>query len=625
MTQSLQGCAGKQLRVHLGRREASVQQVSDDLFWDYLGGVGYAARLLYDELDAGIDPLGPSNKMVVATGPLSLNGIPGGGSVMLCFKSPLTGGWAESRCGSDFGPDLKRAGFDHIIIEGQADEPVYLVVDNSEIDFRPAGHLLGKTVTERTEIVGEELGGQRYSFLCIGPAGENLVRFATAMVGDRAAGRCGAGAVLGAKNLLGIAVRGDHVVEAAEPARFQEVLRRTFREIRENPMSSGFREFGTVGDLGGNDEAGDWPTKNWQANSWGRGNELYDRFEKNNLIGSFGCYRGCALACGRRVHVENGAYRTPEHGGAEYESISCFTAYVLNDDMDAAVHSTHLCNEYGLDTISAGSMIAFAMECAEHGLLSHADTGDMDLSWGNAEVLPVLVKQMATREGLGDLLADGVRIAADRIGPDAEPFAIHAKGLEGPAHDPRSGKALAVTYATANRGMCHIHPVEAMAWDAGKMDFGLQGYGLADPEGVGRWDEAGKGEMTKLLQDGLILPDILGTCKFYMYAGVTLDHWADILSALIGEDVDGEALLRVGERTINLQRLFNLREGFTTGDDTLPERVLELPAFGAFSEETACVVEDLDSMLREYYEARNWDADSGGPTVAKQEELGLVS
>ncbi len=379
-----------------------------------------------------------------------------------------------------------------------------------------------------------------------------------------------------------------------------------------------------MGDLGGNDEAGDWPTKNWQANAWGKGAELYDRFERNNLIRSFGCYRGCAMACGRLVHVKDGPFETPEHGGAEYESVSCFTAYVLNDDMDAAVHSTYLCNEYGLDTISTGAAIAFAMECYEKDLLSDPQVGDLDLSWGNAHVLPILVNQIAMRDGVGDLLADGVRVAADAIGPEAEAFAIHAKGLEGPAHDPRSGKALAVTYATANRGMCHIHPVEAMAWDSGKMDFGLQEYGLADPEEIDRWDEAGKGNMTKLLQDALVLPDIVGTCKFYMYAGMTLGHLAEILSALTGQEVDGEELLRVGERTLNLQRLFNAREGFSTADDILPTRVLEMPSFGPFSEEPACAVRDLESMLNEYYEARGWDAETGRPTVAKQEELGLI-
>ncbi len=624
MTKPLQGCAGKQLRIDLGRRETSVEIVSPDLFWDYVGGVGYAARLLYDELGSGVDPLGPKNKMVLATGPLSLNEVPGGGSIMLCFKSPLTGGWGESRCGSDFGPDLKRAGFDHVIIEGRATEPVYVILNDGDVAFRPGEHLLGKTITEKTELVKQELPEGRFSFMCIGPAGENLVRFATAMVGDRAAGRCGAGAVLGYKNLLGIAVGGDHVVEAADPGRFQTVLRETFRDVKQDPMSSGFREFGTVGDLGANDEAGDWPTKNWQANAWGNGAALYDRFERNNLIRSYGCYRGCTMACGRHVHVEDGPFETPEHGGAEYESISCFTAYVLNDDMDAAVHSTYLCNEYGLDTISAGGAIAFAMECYEKGLLSDLQVGDLDLSWGNAEVLPILVKQIAMRYGVGDLLADGVRVAADRIGPEAEAFAIHAKGLEGPAHDPRSGKALAVTYATANRGMCHIHPVEAMAWDSGKMDFGLQQYGLVDPEEIDRWHEAGKGEMTRLLQDALVLPDIVGTCKFYTYAGVTLDRLAQILSALTGEEVNGEELLRVGERTLNLQRLFNAREGFSTAQDALPTRVLEMPSFGPFNEEPACAVQDLESMLKEYYAARGWDAETGRPTQAKQEELGLI-
>jgi aldehyde:ferredoxin oxidoreductase len=268
-------------------------------------------------------------------------------------------------------------------------------------------------------------------------------------------------------------------------------------------------------------------------------------------------------------------------------------------------------------------MIAFVMECFEKGLFKETDLQGLDLSWGNAEVLPMMVKKIACREGIGNVLAEGVRNAAEQIGNGAPQFAIHVKGLEGPAHDPRSGKALAITYATGNRGMCHIHPVEAMAWDRGKLDWGLMKYGVPDPNNVERWDESGKGAVVALLQDGLALPDIVGTCKFYMYGGVTIDHWAEMLSALTGWDMDGQELLKISERVINLQRLFNIREGITAKDDQLPQRVRAVPTFGKYSTEDACGVHDLNGMLQEYYQARGWDAESGAPNPEKLLELGL--
>lgn len=633
MTQQVAGYAGRQLRVDLGSGTMRVEQLDPVLLRMYLGGVGYAARLLFDELPQGIDPLDPAALLVVATGPLSLNKIPGGGSVELCFKSPLTGLWGEARAGGDFGPDLKRAGFDFLVIHGRAERPVYLLVDSGKATLRPATHMQGRTISEKRAILAQELPPSRCSTMIIGPGGENGVRFATVMVDDRAAGRCGAGAVLGSKNLLAVAVTGAGEVAPAHPDLLRERLRQAFTVLKESPVSAAFRESGTIGDIPSNDDGGDWPTKNWQSNSWGKGTELFDSYKKNNFLRGYPCYRGCSIACGRKVHVGAGRYKTPEHGGAEYESISCFTAYVLNEDMDAAVHSTWQCNELGIDTISTGSAIAFAMECAEKGLLGPKDLAGRDgkttldaheLRWGNGEVLPALVGMIARREGIGDLLAEGVRAAAKKIGRGSESFAIHVKGLEGPAHDPRCGKALALTYGTGSRGMCHIHPVEAMAWDRGKMDWGLQPYGLRDPQSLDRWDEEGKGRDVKVLQDGLTLPDILGTCKFFMYAGITVEIWAGLLGALTGWECTAEELLRVGERSINLQRLFNAREGATPADDRLPERVLAVPSFGKYAQEPACAIRDYEGMLKEYYAARGWDPVSGLPDRATRERLGLA-
>jgi aldehyde:ferredoxin oxidoreductase len=623
MEENVPGYAGRLVRVLLDRGETKVEALDPAILRKYLGGTGWAARFLYDEQPAGVDPLGPESRLLFSTGPLSANNIPGGGSVELCFKSPLTGGWGESRSGSDFGPDLRRAGFDHIVVQGRSSHPVYLLVHDGKASLKPASHLSGKKVSEKIAAIRSELPEGRFSIGCIGPGGENLVRYAGVMFGDRAAGRTGAGAVLGSKNLLAVAVGGSADVRPLDHSRLRDVLRRVHDVLRQNPAAVAFHDNGTIGDLAGNDDKGDWPTKNWQSNSWGKGAELYDRYEDRNFIGPYPCYRGCAISCGRKVHVPDGPWQTREHGGAEYESISCFTAYVMNEDVDAAVYSTFLCNEYGIDTISAGSAIAFAMECAEAGLLPAKDIGNLDLRWGNGSVLPTLVQMIALRRGLGDLLADGVRAAAARIGKGAERFAVHVKGLEGPAHDARSGKALAISYGTGNRGMCHIHPVEAMAWDSGKVDWGLQPHGLPDPQTVDRWAEAGKGEPVRLLQDALSLPDILGTCKFFMYAGVTVEHWAEMLSAITGWTIDGNDLLEVSERVATLQRLFNIREGMGRADDELPARARAVPLFGKYRTEPDCAIKDYEGMLREYYAARGWDPKTGVPTAGTLQRLGL--
>jgi aldehyde:ferredoxin oxidoreductase len=623
MSEDLCGYFGKQLRVSLDTKETRVEQIDSAVLKKYLGGVGYGARVLYDEIEKGIDPLSPDNKIIFATSPLTANNIPGGGSIMLCFKSPLTHIWGESRCGGDFGPDLRRAGYDALIIEGRAPEPVFLVINDDDVSLRPAGHMVGEKVTAKVDKIRNELSDPKISVMCIGPAGEKLVKIATVMLGHRAAGRCGAGAVMGSKNLMGIAVKGSRQAKVANPEKMKTAIKNAMNILRESETAAGFKEHGTPGDMGPNDAAGDWPTKNWHSNSWGKGEELYDKFFEHHLVKNNGCYRGCPIACGRIAEVKTGKFKTPAHEGSEYESLSAFTAFVLNENIEAAIHSTYLCNEYGIDTISAGALIAFAMECYENGILTKEDVAGMELSWGNPDVLPELVRMISLREGIGDTLAEGVKVASEKIGKGSEEFAIHGKGLEAPAHDPRSGKALAVTYGTASRGLCHIQPLEGMAYDSGKLDWGLTAYGIPDPNTVERWDEKGKGQIVKVLQDGLVLPDILNTCKFFMYAGITLDNLAELLSASTGWDINGGDLLEVGERVLNLQRLFNMREGLSRKDDILPERIKQRPAFGFYEKEDQCAIKDFEGMLDEYYEARKWDLKTGVPSKEKLKELGI--
>jgi aldehyde:ferredoxin oxidoreductase len=621
---TLYGYAGKILRVNLTNKSFTSEDVKEGDACLYLGGAGLAARILYEELPKGIDPLSPGSKIIFATGPLTATFAPGSGSVDVCFKSPLTGVWGESRAGSDWGPILKKAGYDLVIIEGRSDEQVYLSIDNGNISVKNASSLIGLSTSQKTLFLKKELGND-FEIASIGPAGENGVLYSTVMFGDgsRAAGRTGAGAVLGSKNLLAIAVRGNGKIKIAKENEFHSVCRESIDKLLGNPGNLGLKTDGTTGDLGKCDNAGDWPTKNWRSNSWGKGQELYDQFKKNNLVGPHACYKGCILFCGRMAKVYSGKWKTPVHEGTEYESISAFTAFIMNDNVDAAVHATYLCNEYGLDTISAGAVTAFAMECYEKGILTSVDLDGLEMDWGNMDSTVSLLQKIVQRKGIGDLFAKGVVRASQAIGKGSEEFAVNVKGLEGPAHDPRSGKALSLTYGVGNIGMSHIHPIEGMAYDAYKVDFGLIPYGLKDPNEVDRFEEEGKGKASKILHDFGIIPDVIGLCKFYIYAGLTPDDLAKELSALTGWEIDGKELLKTGERIYNLERMFDVREGINRKDDELPQRVKNIPEFGKYASVPESAIKNYDLMLEEYYEARGWD-NQGIPTEEKLAELGLA-
>jgi aldehyde:ferredoxin oxidoreductase len=604
---TLYGYAGKLLRIDLSREKVFIEGVNPETLRKFMGGVGYAAHLLYNELPAAIDPLSPENKLIFATGPLTGTSAPGSGSIEVCFKSPLTGIWGEARAGGEWGGALKKAGYDFLVIEGKAREAKYIVIQDGKVEIRPAEILLGKSSSQKEDILRKkELKDEHFEFVEIGLAGENLVNLACIMSNARAFGRGGAGAVMGAKNLLAIAVKGTGEIPIAHPGEFASACKEYNKKVLEVTAGRGMAPDGTTGLLVGCDSVGDIPTKNWRSNSWGKGEEIYARFRKNNLVKAANCHKGCVLRCKRICKVDSGRWKTPVHEGGEYETMSAFTFFTFSEDVDAAVHADYLCNEFGLDTISTGAVISFAMDCYENGIISDVAGDGLDLSWGNAETIITLVNKIASKDGLGALLGKGVRQAAKELGNGADKLAVHIKGLEGPAHDPRSGKALAVTYALGNRGMCHIHPINAAAYDSRKTNFGLIPYGLTDPQTLDRWEEKGKGKEAKLLQDFGIIPDVLGICKFYIFRGVGPAELGRLLSTLTGWDINGQEVLTIGERVYNLQRKFNVREGIRKADDLLPERCLQMPEFGKYASTPECQIKDAVSMIEECYKARGW-------------------
>lgn len=627
MPKTLYGYSGGMLRVDLSTGKISKEVLDEALVESYVGGTGYAARLLWDELKPGIDPLGPENKLVISTGPLTGTLTPCSGSVEFCFKSPLTNIFGESRAGGRLGPKLKFAGYDFVIIEGKAEEPVYIYINDGEATIKDAAHLWGKTVHETTDILLEETGDPEASVACIGPGGEKLVRFASVMVDyDRAAGRCGGGAVLGSKKVKGIVVNGSGEIPIARPEKFYEAAFEAVQAVRKRAQDR-LGKLGTIGGVAVLNAAGALPTRNFQS-CYFKGAEKMSGEELANkyLIKRRACF-ACPIGCGRYVWVPGGPFETPPHEGAEYETADMMGIQAMVDSLEALIKASYMCNNYGVDTISTGNLIAFAMEAFEKGLITERDTGGLKLRWGDPDAVISLVEMISKRVGLGELLAEGVKRASEKLGGRAEDFACHGKGLEIPAHDARgTTKSLAIQYAVGNpRGGCHSEPVWPAIWDFAQTDPGLKEFGLPWPP-PSRFAETNVDRALgyKLLIEFGELAGVLGICRFALNAAedrnLNPKKLSNLASAATGRDFSPLDLLKVSERAYNLKRCFNVREGVGRKDDKLPKRLMEPLATGPTKGQK---VEDLDGMLDEFYQVMGWDQATGIPTKAKLEELGL--
>jgi aldehyde:ferredoxin oxidoreductase len=619
------GFAGKLLRVNLTSGEFKVEELDKNELRKYMGCVGYAARLLYQEMPGGIDPLSPEAKVVLATGAVTGTLCPSGGSYEVCYKSPLTGTWNQARSGGAFGPKLKYAGFDFVVIEGKAEEPVYVYIHDGEAEIKPAKHLWGLNVEETTDTLIRELDDPEISVAAIGQAGENGVLYA-ALINDRgrAAGRGGIGAVFGSKNLKAVVVNGRGGIKVARPKEFAEAVEKAEQWLKNYPFGS-IPSLGTVGLVSLNNSLGILPTKNFQTAYFEKADQISgELLNRKYQIKRRACY-GCSFACGRYTSVGSGKFSTPPMEGPEYETVDMLGPICGVADLEAIIRGNYLCNVYGLDTISTGMSIAFAMECYEKGLLTDRDTEGMPLRWGDGEVMVKLVEKIAHREGIGALLAQGVKRMAEQLGPAAEEAAIHVKGLELPAHEPRSeSKVLAVQYAVSPRGACHMHPNWASTWDFGQLDCGMKEFGLPWPPAGIQDESPQKGIVYRYVALQGEISEILGACIFYSWGTegscITPQLYAEIVSALTGWDVTAAELVTAAERSWNLKRCFNAREGFTRKDDKLPGRFSQAipdgPSAGAR-------VENLDAMLDAYYEAMGWDRQTGLPAPEKLRELGL--
>ncbi|MBL7183535.1 MAG: aldehyde ferredoxin oxidoreductase family protein [Anaerolineae bacterium] len=605
---------GKLLWVDLDSEQWQVTEVAPDQVRHYLLGSGLAAKILLDRLQPQLDPLDPANPLLMVNGLLTGTFALTASRVSVCGRSPLTGIWCESVAGGYWGPELRFAGYDGVAFTGRAEKPVYLWIHDGQVELRPASSLWGLDSQETAQRV-RDATDPKALVACVGPAAENGVLIAGVMFlgnGARTAGRGGMGALMASKNLKAVAVKGSQRPEYYDREGLRSSVREDTAWIKEN--SVGLSEFGTAGGVPATEVFGDLPIKNWLLGSWEEGaNKTSGQTIVATMLDKhYRCF-ACPIACGKEIKITEGPYAGLEGHGPEYETLAAFGALLLNDDLQAIVKADQLCNRYGLDTISTGAVVALAMEAYEKGLLTAEDTGGLELEWGNAEAILQLVEQIARRQGLGDVLADGVKAAAERLGPQAEEMAIHAKGLALAMHDPRAFVDMAVNYATANRGGCHL---EALSYWRG---YGLEWEEWGQAGEHDRLDSAGKARVAYDFQNYLSVYNALGLCKFIIKGLVGPETVVEWLNLALGWDWDTDDLIRAGERLFNLKRMINLRLGVTRADDTLPRRLL---THARPSGSAAGVLPDLETMLEEYYQLRGWTAE-GIPTDEKLRGLGL--
>ncbi|MEM3012123.1 MAG: aldehyde ferredoxin oxidoreductase family protein [Candidatus Hadarchaeales archaeon] len=608
---------GKILRVDLSRGKIAEEEIKETEFRKFLGCRGLGARYLF-EVRKGIDPLGPENKLIFMTGLLTGTGFPTAGRYDVVSKSPQTGFYGHSNSAGMWGVDFKRTGFDGIIFEGISPKPVYLLVEDGRAELRDAAHLWGKGVHETTRMLKEELG-ERFNISCIGPAGENLVRYASILNDhNRAAGRCGMGTVMGSKKLKAVAARGTKKVEVADPDRMKELTREVIELANQSMLKTSLETFGTNSGFDLVNAVGGMPTRNWQEGVFPAGDKINGpSLADKVLVGTKGCYV-CPIHCARLSEVKSGPYACKTEG-PEYESVGALGSMCGVDSMEAVTYAHHLCNDYGMDTISTGSSIAFAMECFEKGILTKEDTGGLELRFGDADLMVRLVHMIARREGIGNLLAEGTKRMSEKLGRGSERFAMHSKGLEFAAYDPRAAKIVGLSYATSNRGGCHINAYVQLQAFIGA-PHPILPEDIRDPFFDPLSEDPILGRVVKETEDAYAAVEGLGVCKFLAWM-VTADKVAEAVSAATGwKDFDEREFRKCGERIYNLERMFNVREGLNRSHDSLPKRLLEEPHSSGPS---AGQVVHLEPMLDAYYQYRGWDK-NGVPTREKLAELELL-
>ena len=602
----MNGWMGKILRVDLTSGKISTESLDPNLAKDYLGARGLGTKYMFDEVDPKVDPLSPGNKLIFAPGPFSGTFAPSAGRYNVVTKGPLTGTIAASNSGGTFGPELKYAGYDMLIVEGKAKAPVYLWIKDDQVEIRDATHVWGKNVLDTTDLLHAETDVDA-KVACIGPAGETLSLMASVMNDmHRAAGRTGVGAVMGSKNLKAVAVRGSLPISVADPKAFTEAVLKARKVVMDHPVGgAGLRLYGTDVLVNILNSVGALPTANFQDGHYDKADKVGGETLSATLLQRpKGCF-SCIISCGRVTKVTNPKY-AGEGEGPEYETAWGFGPDSLIDDLDAVTKANYYCNELGLDCISMGSTIACAMEMFHRGIITLKDTEGLELDFGNAEAMVEAVRLTGLGQGFGKKLAQGSYRLAEMYGHPE--LSMSVKKQEMAAYDPRGVQGIGLNFATNNRGGCHV-----------------RGYSVA-PEVLGvpfKVDKDtidGKPALVALFQNLTAALDSSGACLFFTFGGGA-EELAAMLSGLTGVSYTADSFIKTGERIWNLERLWNLRAGFTAKDDTLPPRMLHEPIKTGASKGS---VSRLPEMLPEYYHLRGWD-ENGVPTKEKLVDLALAS
>ncbi|MCS7115496.1 MAG: aldehyde ferredoxin oxidoreductase family protein [Nitrososphaerota archaeon] len=605
---------GKILKADLSSGTLTVEPANEDVAKKYLGGKGYSVHLLYQYLKgyeseglspADIDPLGPENVLIFSTGPgTGIAGFPSSGRHhVMALKSPLTGSVGSANSGGEWGAFLKFSGFDMVVVEGVSEKPVYLSIVDGKAELRDASGLWGKNVFDTCRILRRKVGGKNTSVACIGPAGENCVNMACIMNDEhRAAGRTGLGAVMGSKKLKAIVVSGDQKVPVADAKKFSEVSKRCLDALRKNAVTGqGLPTYGTSILINIVNTAGALPYRNWQTGVNPDAEKISgETLAETYLVDRRACW-GCPIGCGRVTSVKSGPFQVLASEGPEYESVWALGSSTAVKDLDAVVKANHFCDELGLDPISMGSTIAAAMELNEKGFIPKEDLQGLDLRFGNAAAMVEAVWRTAHKTGFGKYLALGSKKLCEIYGHPE--FSMSVKGLEMPAYDSRAVKGIGLNYATANRGGCHV------------TGYTISTEVLGIPEKTDPLKPEGKAKWVKIFQDFTCVVNSTVNCLFTTFA-LGVKDYAELLSAVTGWDLTEDALMRIGERIYNLERVIINKFGFDAKDDTLPKRLLEEPMPEGPAKGH---VTELEKMKEEYYKLRGWV--NGIPTEQKLKEL----
>ena len=604
------GYAGRVLYVDLDTGKTRVESLNMDYAKKYIGGIGLGMRLWQDNSKAGVDPLSPENPLVLAIGPISGTMFPtAGNGHAFVAKSPATFGAGEAVAHGTFGAEMKRAGYDAVILKGKSEKPVYLWIDDDSVQLLDASNLMGKSPSETEDAIKDELGDYYIRVASIGLAGEKLSRIACIInEKTRAAGRTGLGAVMGSKNLKAIAVRGTRDIVPAKPDEFMDMVKE-FHERMKGPAAQKYRTLGTPENILVHNALYCMPTRNYNNAHFEGADRVSGEVLNEKFVAKIIACSSCAMRCEHEVVIPEGPYKGTMTR-MEYETLWAMGPYCGIDKLDAIIKGMELANYYGLDAISAGVIVGFAMDCYENGLLSQQDFGGLDAQFGNSEALLQILEKMGKREGIGEVLADGVRIAAQKIGKGAEKLAQHIKGLEVTGYDLRCLKTAALGFAVSFRGADHNRH-GAYAFDVkGKVDR-LKA-------------EKGRGKLVRDMEDTYALIDSLIVCKFSRGTYYKeMEDMAKLYNLVTGIEMTPEELKKSGERINTVARLINIREGLGRKDDTLPWKVMNMPIPDEGPVKGAFVTQDeLDLLLDDYYESRGWTLE-GVPTTEKLKELGM--